>query len=106
VEPVRLRRPLERRLLAWAEAGREPADMAARLRRSPEHLDRVLELARLPRPEGAEPQPHALRPLERRIMRWRGAGASFEDIAARFRRSPAHVERIVGLAQLKADRAS
>jgi hypothetical protein len=41
-----------------------------------------------------------LRPLERRVLRWREDGASFDEIAARFRRSPEFIERVVDMARL------
>jgi hypothetical protein len=37
-------------------------------------------------------------------MRWREDGASFEAIGSRFRRSPQFIERVVGMAQLRAGR--
>jgi hypothetical protein len=102
VEPA-AQRPLERRVLSWLESGHDSSEVAPRFRRSPEFIDRVSVLARLPREAMARGQ-SGLRPLERRIMRWREHGASFEEIAARFRRSPQFIERVVGMAQLRSDR--
>lgn len=97
------KRPLERRVLAWLETGHDPGEIAARFRRSPEFIDRVSVLARLPR-EAMARRESGLRPLERRIMRWREDGASFEAIGARFRRSPQFIERVVSMAQLRSGR--
>ncbi len=92
-------RPLERRVLSLLESGQDLGEVAARFRRSPEFIDRVSVLARLPREATARVQ-SGLRPLERRVLRWRDEGASFEEIAARFRRSPQFIERVAGMARL------
>ena len=41
-----------------------------------------------------------VRPVERRMSRLVAQGLDAEEIGTRFRRSPAHVERILGLARL------
>jgi DNA-binding CsgD family transcriptional regulator len=92
-------RPLERRVLSWLESGLDPSEVAARFRRSPEFIDRVAVLARLPR-EAVGRVHSELRPLERRVLRWREQGASFEEIAARFRRTPEFIERVVDMTRL------
>ena len=93
------RRPLERRVLSWLERGYDASEVGPRFRRSPEFIDRVSVLARLPR-GAVGPGQSGLRPLERRILRWRDQGASFDEIATRFRRSPQFIERVVDMAQL------
>jgi hypothetical protein len=92
-------RPLERRVLSWLESGSDPREVAARFRRSPEFIERVSVLARLPR-EAVARSSAGLRPLERRVLRWRDDGASFDEIAARFRRSPQFIQRVVDMTQL------
>src|SRR5205807_507005 len=97
-------RPIERRVLALQAEGVTREEIARRFRRSPEFIDRVVEMAHLPRHPGrpsTEPRRHALRPLERCILRWRGEGASFDALAPRFKRSPAHLRRVAGLASYK-----
>lgn len=42
-----------------------------------------------------------LRPLERRLLRWRHYGATHAEIGERFRRSPAFVARVETLARYK-----
>jgi hypothetical protein len=42
-----------------------------------------------------------LRPIERCVLRWRDEGADPAEIAAMFRRSPEHIERILALAEYK-----
>ena len=40
-------RPLERRVSSWVESGRDPGEIAARFRRSPELVERVVALTQL-----------------------------------------------------------
>ena len=98
MEPT-AQRPFERRVLSLLESGQDAVEVAARFRRSPEFIDRVSTLARLPREAMARGQA-GLRPLERRVLRWREHGASFDEIAARFRRSPEFIERVVDMTRL------
>ena len=95
-------RPLERRVLHWREQGAGYDDLAPRFRRSPEFVARVIDLTRVPRQHSpARPPRDALRPLERRVLKWRDGGTTTDDIAARFRRSPRHVEQVERLARYK-----
>lgn len=94
-------RPLERRLLRLSDQGMDEAELARRFVRSPEHIHRVLDLARLPGRTGPPPQGDGLNPLERRVLRWRRQGLDLEDVAERFRRSPRHVAQVERLAHYK-----
>jgi len=47
------------------------------------------------------PAKSRLRPLERRVLKWREDGASPSDIAVRFRRHPRSIEQIERLARYK-----
>jgi hypothetical protein len=100
-------RALERRILRLVEEGVAYDEIARRFRRSPEMIARIVVLARLARSEavaaaGASAGVDALRPLERRVLRWRDdAAADYAEIGARFRRSAAHVQRIETLARHK-----
>ncbi|HEX6476304.1 MAG TPA: hypothetical protein VF005_03455 [Acidimicrobiales bacterium] len=97
-------RPLERRVLALQEEGVDREEIARRFRRSPEFIDRVVEMANLPRhasPDSTPPRRHALRPIERCLLRWQEEGESFDALAPRFKRSPAHLRRVAGLASYK-----
>jgi len=76
-----------------AEEGLGEEEIARRFRRSPGFVQRVLELARVPR-HGDGRRPGALRPVERRVLKWRDDGESTSDIAARFRRQPRSIEQI------------
>jgi hypothetical protein len=100
-------RPFERRVLALTEAGLDRDAIAEKFKRSPEFIGRVLEMTRLPRPgSGARRADGPLNALERRVLRWRDGGASFDDIGRRFHRSPEHMERVAGLADYKLGRPS
>lgn len=43
----------------------------------------------------------ALRPIERRVLRWRADGVGHDDIGAKFRRSGDFVRRVEGFARYK-----
>lgn len=93
-------RPLERRLLRLADEGIDEIELARRFRRSPDHIRRVLDLARLPG-RRAPTERERLRPLERRLLRWRQQGASWSELADRFRRSTPGLAQVERLARYK-----
>ena len=92
-----------RRLVA---AGVDPTEVAWRFRRSQRSVTQILALGSRPQ-SGASSltDPQVLRPLERRILSWREAGASYAEIGARFRHSPQFVHRVEDLARAKLARA-
>lgn len=94
-------RPFERRLLRLADQGLDQGELARRFVCSPGHVDRVLDLARLPGRTGPQPRTEALNPLERRVLRWRREGADLDEVATRFRRSPRHIAQVERLAHYK-----
>lgn len=91
---------IERRMVRLASEGIGDEEIARRFRKSPGFVQRVLELARTPR-RGTGPTDSLLRPVERRVLKWREDGASPSDIAARFRRHPRSIEQIERLARYK-----
>jgi DNA-binding CsgD family transcriptional regulator len=93
-------RPVERRVLYLAESGLDDAEIARRFRRSPEWVARVRVFAQHPR-DGAHPRGDVLRPLERRILRWRASGADYEELSPRFHRSPRFLQQVEALAMYK-----
>jgi len=95
-------RPVERLVLRLVDEGLDDAEIARRFRRSPEMIRRITAMARFPRTLGAKVVPHdGLRPLERRLLRWRHYGATYAEIGCRFRRSPAFVARVEVFARYK-----
>lgn len=91
-------RPMQRRVRRLAEAGVDEAEIAWRFRRSPRLIRQVLECSYQERPSRATTRADVVRPLERTILNWRAAGASYAEIAARFRRSPDFIRRVEVLA--------
>ena len=99
-------RPVERVVRRLVESGVDPADVAWRLHRSPRSVKQILELSKRVHAVAPPPvPPQLLRPLERRILAWREAGASYAEIGARFRRSPRFIRRVEDLARAKLARA-
>ena len=92
--------PIERRMVRLASQGVDDEEIARRFRKSPGFVQRVRALARVPR-TGTGPASATLRPVERRVLKWREDGASATDIAARFRRQPRSIEQIERLARYK-----
>ncbi len=94
-------RPVERRVLRLFESGLDDEEIGRRFRRSPEWASRVRALAALHSGNAVPPRGDVLRPLERRVLRWRGNGASYDALAPRFRRSPEFLERVEQLARYR-----
>ena len=95
-------RPVERVVLRLVDEGVGEVEIARRLRRSPEMIRRIVAMARLPRAADARVVPDdGLRPLERRMLRWRHYGATYAEIGSRFRRSATFVARVEAFARYK-----
>jgi hypothetical protein len=100
-------RPVERRVLRWTEIGLDDAEIARRFGRSERWVAQVRFLAGLDRsaplgqPEMSDRPADRLRPLERRLLRWRRAGVRHEDLSGRFRRSPEFLARVEDYANYK-----
>lgn len=95
------RRPVERRVLRWAHAGLDDAEIARRFGRGPAWATQVRFLAGLDRPGSPAAPAARLRPLERRLLRWREQGVSHAELGARFRRSPEFLGRVEAYARYK-----
>jgi DNA-binding CsgD family transcriptional regulator len=93
--------PMERRMVRLANGGVDTTEIARRFRRSPGFVERVLALARVPRRGDGHRAAGGLRPLERRVLKWREGGASPSDIAPRFRRNARTIEQIERMARYK-----
>lgn len=101
-------RPIERTVLRLIDEGRDDADIAWRLRRSPGYVQRTSALARLPRTAAGdeEQEPWGLRPIERVVLRARENDVGEPELAARLRRSPAYVQRVGAFADYKLAQAA
>jgi DNA-binding CsgD family transcriptional regulator len=93
-------RPLERCVLRLVANGVDHIEIARRFRRRPEFVDRVIAYAGMPH-NSVQPPGDVLRPVERRILKWRANGAEHADIGRRFHRSAGHIRRIEQLATYK-----
>jgi hypothetical protein len=106
-------RPVERRVLRWVEIGLDDAEIARRFGRSERWVTQVRFLADLDRSamleqldmsdrsDTSDRPADRLRPLERRLLRWRRAGVQHEDLSGRFRRSPEFLARVEDYAKYK-----
>jgi DNA-binding CsgD family transcriptional regulator len=117
-------RPVERRVLRLVDEGLDDAEIGRRFGRGERWTAQVRFLADLDVPrshaDDGDPGPatdagdptvtratgeaHAvsrLRPLERRLLRWRAQGLDHDELADRFRRSPEHLARVEEYANYK-----
>ena len=94
-------RPLERRIRRLVQQGTPLSDIARSFRRSPDFVRRVIKLSELSSRTAPTTSTSPLRPLERRVLRWRAEGAEHAEIASRFRRSTGFVEQVENLARYK-----
>lgn len=93
-------RPIERRVLRLAADGVDDQEIGRRFRRSPEWAGRVRMYAEMPR-GGRQLQGDVLRPLERRVLRWRASGVDHDTLSPRFRRTPDFLRQVESLAHYK-----
>lgn len=94
-------RPIERRVLRWVEAGVSDAEIGRRFGRSERWVAQVRLLAQLDRSASSAVRSDRLRPLERRLLRWREQGVDHDELSDRFRRSPGFLARVEDYAQYK-----
>lgn len=100
-------RPVERRVLRLADEGLDDAEIGRRFGRGPAWTAQVRRLAAVDRPQQARADDdETLRPIERRLLRWRDEGADHDDLAPRFRRSADFLARVEGYAHYKLSAAS
>lgn len=99
-------RPIERRVMRWVESGVDDAEIARRFGRGTRWVAQVRRLADLDRPATPAAAPTLagdvrLRPIERRLLRWREQGVGHDELSTRFRRSPEFLARVEEYAQYK-----
>ena len=83
------------------DEGLDDAEIGRRFRHSADWTARVRSLSGVPRPSGHQLRGDVLRPLERRVLRWRASGADYEDLSPRFRRSPDFLRQVEALARYR-----
>lgn len=83
------------------EEGLDDAEIGRRFRHSEEWTARVRALSEVPRPDGHHLRGDVLRPIERRVLRWRAAGADYDELAPRFQRSAGFLRQVEALAQYR-----
>ena len=95
-------------MTSMAEAGLTPAETGRRFHRSERYVEQVLRLAQVPRASDDQSNPVGapLRPLERRLVRWRDEGVDAGEVAAMFGRTPEHIERVLALVDYKQRRTN
>lgn len=94
-------RPVERRVLRWVETGLDDAEIGRRFGRGERWVAQVRLLAGVPRSGRVAPTIGGLRPIERRVLRWREQGSDYADLSGRFRRSPDFLARVEMYARYK-----
>ncbi len=97
-DPAHLR-PIERRVLGMQDEGVVIDEIAVRINRSPEFVERLLDWTEIPRNGGDTERD--LTPVERRVLDLRAGGASHEEIAEKFRKTERYIRQVEGLAHFK-----
>jgi hypothetical protein len=99
-------RPVERRVLRWVDAGLDDAEIGRRFGRGEQWTAKVRFLADIDRSPASPGPDEQLRPIERRVLRWREQGVEHDELAARFRRSADFLARVEEYAHYKLAAAS
>lgn len=94
-----LLRPIERRVLDMHDNGVAVDEIASRIRRSPEFVQRLLDWTEIPRNGGDIERD--LTPKQRRVLELRAAGESHEEIATKFKKTERYIQQVEGLAHFK-----
>lgn len=92
-------RPIERRVLVMHQDGVGVDEIASRIRKSPEFVERMIEWTSIPR-NGSTSDRH-LTAMQRRVLDLRAAGETREEIASRFKKGEAYIRQVEGLAHFK-----
>ena len=88
-------RPLERCILKLTAQGVEVDEIARRVRKSPERVERIIDWTDIPR--SRPPARRSPSPIENRVMALLGEGESHDEVGRRFGRSAAFVRQVEGL---------
>lgn len=80
------------------EDGHSIEDIAGRLKRTPRHVERIIEWTEIPRDGSPYKFPEA---LENRVLALRAEGESHEQIAGRFKRTARNIRQIEAFAHYR-----
>lgn len=97
-DPAMLR-PIERRVLDMHSDGVKVDEIASRIRRSPEFVERLLGWTEIPRT--GETSDRHLTPKQQRVLDMRADGETHEEIAEKFKKSERYIRQVEGLAHFK-----
>ncbi len=92
-------RPIERRVLDMQREGVPIDEIAARINKTPEFVERLIGWTEIPR--NGNTVVRDLTPMQRRVLDLRAEGQSHEEIASRFMKGEAYIRLVVGLAHFK-----
>lgn len=92
-------RPIERRVLEMQREGVEIDEIAARINKSPEFVERMIGWTEIPR--NGDTDDRHLTPIEQRVLDLRAEGESYSEIAERFKKGEAYIRQVEGLAHFK-----
>lgn len=79
--------------------GQDIAEIAARIKKTPEFVERMIGWTEIPRT--GRTTERALTPRQRRVLDLRADGESHRQIAQRFKKGEAHIRQVEGLAHFK-----
>lgn len=92
-------RPIERRVLDMHSDGVVVDEIAARINKSPEFVERLIVWTEIPR--NGDAADRDLRPVERRVLDLRADGESHAEIAIKFKKTERYIRQVEGLAHFK-----
>lgn len=92
-------RPIERRVLEMQREGVGVEEIAARIKRSPEFVERMISWTEIPR--NGKTTDRDLTPIQQRVLDLRATGETREEIASKFKKREAYIRQVEGLAHFK-----
>ncbi|HEX6222000.1 MAG TPA: sigma factor-like helix-turn-helix DNA-binding protein [Acidimicrobiia bacterium] len=92
-------RPIERRVLDMHDGDVPLDEIAARINKTPEFVERLIGWTQIPR--NGERAERDLTPKERRVLDMRADGESHAEIASKFKKTERYIRQVEGLAHFK-----
>ena len=92
-------RPMERRVLSMADEGVEIAEIAKRIRKTPDRVESIIAWTDIPRSRPTSRRSPS--PVESRVMALLSEGETHEQVGQRFRKSARYVRQVAGLAHYR-----